>query len=261
MAGMFNQASPVTGNVALIMPALNEEAVVGEQVRAILAHPGLQALPVSQVIVVDNGSMDSTAAVAQMAGATVVRQPRRGYGFACLAGVLAARNAEIIVLMDADGSDDLAGVEHVVRSVMNGTADLAMGSRVRGHLEHGALTLQQRIGNTLATLLLRWLFGTHVTDLGPMRAIRRSSLLALEMQEMTYGWSTEMLVKAAKTGYRVVEVPVDYHRRAGGRSKVSGTISGTLRASWCILSTILRYARWQPATLTGERPAFATIPE
>lgn len=261
MAGISHHASPVTGDIALVMPALNEEAVVGEQVRTILAHPSLLALPGLKVIVVDNGSTDDTAAVAHAAGATVIQQPQRGYGFACLAGVLSACNAEIVVLMDADGSDDLAGVAHVVRSVMSDTADLAMGSRVRGHSERGALTLQQRIGNAIATLLMRWLFGTPVTDLGPVRAIRRSSLLALQMQEMTYGWSTEMLVKAARAGYRIVEVPVDYHRRAGGRSKVSGTIGGMLRAGWCILSTILRYARWQPAMLPGEQPALVTIEE
>jgi len=232
------------------MPARNEEAVVGEQVRAVLAHPALQSL-LAQVIVVDNGSTDATAAVARLAGATVISQLQPGYGAACLAGVLAARDAEIIVLMDADGSDDLDGVARVVACVLGNRADLAMGSRVRGHLERGALTLQQRAGNAIATQLMRWFAGTQVTDLGPVRAISRPLLLALDMREMTYGWSTEMLVKASRAGYRIVELPVDYHRRAGGRSKVSGTLQGSLRAGWCILSTVLRYSRWRPARWPG----------
>lgn len=236
-----------TTRTVLIMPARNEEPVVGEQVHAVLTHPALQPV-LAQVIVVDNGSTDATAALARLAGATVVSQLQPGYGAACLAGVLAAREAEIVLLMDADGSDDLDGVARVVACVLENGADLAMGSRVRGHVECGALTLQQRVGNAMATQLMRLLVGTEITDLGPVRAISRSLLLALDMREMTYGWSTEMLVKASRAGYRIVELPVDYHRRAGGRSKVSGTLRGTLRAGWCILATVLRYSRWRPAS-------------
>jgi glycosyltransferase involved in cell wall biosynthesis len=230
------------------MPALNEEAAVGGQVRAILAHPRFRALPLVRVIVVDNGSTDATAAVARAAGAVVVSQPRRGYGAACLAGIQAARDADVVLLMDADGSDDLDGAARVAELALAGCAELVMGSRTHGRSERGALTLQQRAGNALATVLLWLLCGARVTDLGPLRAMRRADVLALGMREMTYGWSTEMLVKAARAGYRIAEVPVDYHRRAGGRSKVSGTIGGTVRAGWCILSTVLRYARWRPAT-------------
>jgi hypothetical protein len=127
-----------------------------------------------------------------------------------------------------------------------------MGSRTAGNLERGALTLPQRSGNALATLLLQLLCGgQQISDIGPVRALRRADLLALDMHEMTYGWSIEMLVKAVRANYRILEVPVDYHRRIAGRSKVSGTVRGTIRAGWCILATVLHYARWQPVNQLG----------
>jgi glycosyltransferase involved in cell wall biosynthesis len=233
--------------LTIVLPALNEQAAVGAQVMALLADERLRLLGLRQVLVVDNGSGDGTATVAAAAGAVVIREPRRGYGWACLAGVRAAPPGDLILLMDADGSDDLAGVAWVAGMAAAGTADLAMGSRVRGRIDQGALLPQQRVGNALAALLLRWLAGVRVSDLGPVRAIRREALLALEMREMTYGWSTEMLLKAGRAGYRVVEVPVDYHRRAGGHSKVAGSLLGTLRASRAILGTLARHARWHPA--------------
>jgi len=234
--------------IAVIMPALNEEDAVGRQVRAILAHPGFNRLHLAQIIVVDNGSDDDTASVAQAAGATVVHQPIRGYGAACLAGVLAAAEADVVLLMDADGSDDLDGAASVASLSLEGRAELVMGSRTAGHRERGALTLPQRSGNALATLLLQLFCGGRwISDIGPVRALHRSDLLALDMSEMTYGWSMEMLVKAVRANYRILEVPVDYRKRIGGRSKVSGSVRGTMRAGWCILATVLRYARWQPA--------------
>jgi hypothetical protein len=249
-----------TPPISVVLPALNEEATVGAQVAALLAHAGLCRLGLRRVIVVDNGSDDRTRAVAAAAGARVVQEPRRGYGAACLAGTLAASAGDVILLMDADGSDDLDGTTGVAELVACGVADLAMGSRVRGRVDPGALMPQQRVGNALAALLLRGLVGVQVSDLGPVRAIRREALLALDMQEMTYGWSTEMLLKAGRAGYRVVEVPVDYHRRAGGRSKVAGSLRGTLRASRSILLTITRHARWRPApgTITRQRGATGT---
>ncbi|HEX5570457.1 MAG TPA: glycosyltransferase family 2 protein [Ktedonobacterales bacterium] len=240
--------------VAIIMPALNEAAAVGAQVRAALAHPALRALPPARIVVVDNGSDDATAAVARAAGAEVVSEPRRGYGRACFAGARAAHDADILLLMDADGSDDLADAARVARLVMDDQADLAMGSRTRGRVESGALTPQQRAGNAVATLLMRLLYGARVSDLGPLRAIRRETLLALDMREMTDGWSTEMLVKATRAGLRIVEIPVDYHRRAAGASKVSGTLAGTLRAGWRILVATLRYARWRPSASRPREP-------
>jgi glycosyltransferase involved in cell wall biosynthesis len=244
--GGTDVTAPDPAPIYIVLPALNEEAAVGPQVRALLAHAGLRALGVRRVIVVDNGSEDRTAAVAAAAGAQVVREPRRGYGAACRAGVLAAPAGAIVLMMDADGSDDPDGAARAAALVARGAADLAMGSR-RGRAEPGALTPQQRAGNRLGALLLRPLAGVHVSDLGPVRAVRRDALLALDMREMTYGWSTEMLLKAGRAGYRVVEVPVDYHCRAGGRSKVSGTLTGTLRASASILATLARYARWRPS--------------
>lgn len=247
--------------IVIVMPALNEAAAVGAQVRAALAHPELRALPLARVIVVDNGSDDDTAAAARAAGAEVVSEPQRGYGRACLAGVVAAHDADIILLMDADGSDDLASAAQVARLALACVADVVMGSRARGQVERGALTAQQRAGNAVAAWLLRLLCGAQVSDLGPLRAVRRETLLALDMREMTYGWSTEMLVKAARAGLRIVEIPVDYHRRAAGESKVSGTLAGSMRAGWRILTAVLRYARWRPAAasfptslLEGGRP-------
>ena len=237
--------------IAVVMPALNEEDTVGRQVLAIRAHPDFSRLHLAQIIVVDNGSDDTTSAVAQAAGATVVCQPFRGYGAACLAGVLAA-NADVVLLMDADGSDDLDGAARVAALALEGRAELVMGSRTAGQREPGALTFPQHAGNALATLLLH-LFcgGRRISDIGPVRALRRSDLLALDMSEMTYGWSMEMLVKAVRANYRILEVPVDYRRRIAGRSKVSGTVRGTIRAGWCILATVLRYARWQPVRQVG----------
>ncbi len=158
--------------------------------------------------------------------------------------------------MDADGSDDLDGAALVARAVIDGDADLAMGSRTRGSVERGALTPQQRVGNALASIILRMAYGLRVSDLGPTRAIRRATLLRLEMRELGYGWSTEMLAKAARAGLRVREIPVDYHRRAGGRSKVAGTVRGTVRAGVHILRTLARCMRWQP----GEGKSFLPDP-
>jgi hypothetical protein len=233
--------------LAVVLPALNEEEAVGAQVSALLAHAGLRLLGLDEVIVVDNGSTDGTASVARAAGARVIHEPRRGYGSACIAGVREAAPGQIVLLMDADGSDDLDGAAQVADIVCRGAAELAMGSRARGRVARGALTPQQRTGNALAALLLRPLAGVRVSDLGPVRAIARERLLALDMREMTYGWSTEMLLKAGRAGYRVVEVPVNYHRRAGGTSKVAGTLRGTIGAARAILGTLWRYARWQPA--------------
>jgi rSAM/selenodomain-associated transferase 1 len=225
---------------------LNEAPVIGGVVRGLLACRALQNEGITDIVVVDNGSDDETAAAAREAGARVVQEPRRGYGRACLAGVQAAFQADVIILMDGDGSDVPEDVLRVWEPVQAGLADLTMGSRVRGHCEPGALTPQQRVGNTVGALLLRLLYGVRVSDIGPLRAIRRETLLGMEMSEMTYGWSAEMLAKAGRLGLRVCEVPVDYRRRAGGTSKVAGTLSGTVKASGRILRTIMRYRRWQP---------------
>ena len=196
------------------------------------------------VIVVDNGSTDGTAEVARQAGAVVVAEPRPGSGFACAAGVHAAgeRGAEAVVFLDADGSFDPAQIPDLLAPMHAGQADLVLGSRPAGGMEPGAMPPHARFGNWLVAWLMRLLYGLRVSDLGPYRAIRTALLAELEMQEMTYGWPTEMMVKAARRGACVVEVPVRYRVRRGGRSKVSGTVRGTLLATYAILFVTLRYA-------------------
>ncbi len=227
--------------IIAVIPALNEEAVIGTVVRA------LPRDLLDDVIVVDNGSTDETATIAWEAGAIVAMEPERGYGAACAAGVALARRlgATVIVLLDGDASDVPTDLAAILAPVLAGEADFVMGSRARGTVERGALMPQQRFGNWLAARILRR-YGLRITDLGPFRAIRADALAALEMRERTYGWSTEMLVKAARAGLRVHEVPVSYRRRAGGRSKVGGTISGSIRAAVVILQTAYRYTGWNP---------------
>jgi glycosyltransferase involved in cell wall biosynthesis len=213
--------------VAIIIPALNEETTIASVIERV---PQKIA---GQVIVVNNASTDATAERAHSAGATVVHESRRGYGAACFAGFRAASDADVLVFMDGDGA---------LAPISTDQADLVLGSRTQGRRESGALLIHARFGNWLSSQLIRWLYGLRVTDLGPFRAIRTEVLDALDMQEMTYGWPTEMMVKAAKGGYRIVEVPVDYFRRAGGRSKISGTLRGTILAAYYILGTTVKHA-------------------
>jgi glycosyltransferase involved in cell wall biosynthesis len=226
--------------IAVIVPALNEAGNIRRLVAEVLA-----TLPV-QVVVVDNGSSDATAQEARAAGARVVAEPRRGYGYACAAGVAAAQDADVLAFLDADFSFLPSELPVVLAPILAGEADLVLGSRWLGHIAPGAMPFQQRFGNWLAAHLMNRLYGLAVTDLGPYRAIRRPLLLALDMREMTYGWPTEMLVKAAQHGARFVEVPVSFHSRQAGRSKVSGTLRGTLLAAWYILGVTLRYAWPRP---------------
>lgn len=221
--------------IVTIIPALDEAAAIGAVVWAVP-----RAL-VHEVIVVDNGSRDGTGAVAQAAGATVVQEPQRGYGSACLAGARAARQADILVFLDGDGSDDPAELPRVLQPILHGQADLVLGSRTLGQGDQSGLTPQQRVGNRVVTSLVRILYGLALTDIGPFRAITAAAFGALSMGHKTYGWPVEMVVKAAKKGYRIVEVPVSCHKRIG-RSKVSGTVTGSLLAGYHLLVTTLRYA-------------------
>ncbi len=224
-----------------MIPALDEAPSIGAVVEGLRCRELLD-----EVIVVDNGSTDGTGEIARRAGARVVREERRGYGYACRAGVLAAGGAGVIVLLDGDAADDPEDLSEVLGPLLRGEADLVVGSRALGSRERGSMTLQQVFGNRLAAFLMRVIYGVRVTDLGPFRAIRRRDLLALDMREMSYGWSVEMMVKAARAGYRYREAPVTYRRRVGV-SKVGGTLVGSIKAGYFILSTVFRYARWSPS--------------
>lgn len=218
--------------VDVVVPALDEALSIAFVVRTV-PRP-----PVRAIYVVDNGSSDDTADRARAAGAEVVHEPRRGYGSACLAGIAALPcDTDVVVFLDADGSDDPTGIPALVEPIARGRADLVVGSRVLGAAERGALTLQQRFGNAIAAGWLRLRFRLAATDLGPLRAIRRSCLAELGMSDRSYGWTVEMQIKAARAGLRYLEVPVPYRRRLG-RSKVSGTVRGTVGASLKILGLL-----------------------
>jgi glycosyltransferase involved in cell wall biosynthesis len=225
-----------------VIPALNEAGSIAQVVGRLRNQ---QAALLESIVVVDNGSTDGTGDIARRAGAHVVREERRGYGYACKAGVLAAWEADVIVLLDGDAADDPDDLPRLLEPLLSGEADLVVGSRTLGSREPGSMTVQQVLGNRLAAWLMSNIYGVRVSDMGPFRAIRRSDLLALDMREMSYGWSVEMMVKAARAGYRYHEVPVKYHHRIGV-SKVGGTLRGSLKAGWHILSTVLRYHRWTP---------------
>jgi glycosyltransferase involved in cell wall biosynthesis len=226
-------------HVAIIIPALNE----GGNIRRLIAEiPDLSEVAASwSVIVVNNGSTDNTAQEAEASGAIVVHEARRGYGYACRAGVAAATHADVLAFMDGDGSFDPKELLPMLRLLDNDEADLVLGSRA-ANIEVGAMPPHQRYGNRLVARLMDWLYGLTLTDLGPFRVIRRDLVMVLDMCEMTFGWPTEMLVKAVRCGARVCEVPVHYRKRWSGKSKVSGTVRGTLLATYYILGITLRYA-------------------
>lgn len=220
--------------IVVVIPALDEEEAIPAVLREI---PPV----VSEVIVVDNGSRDRTAEAARAAGARVVSEPRRGYGHACLAGIAAAGDADVIVFLDGDHSDYPAQLTEVVAPILEGRADLVIGSRNRGRRETGAHPWHAVLGTRACVGLMNVLTGSRATDLGPFRAITAEALRRLDMRDRNYGWTVEMQVKAARLGLRVVEVPVDYRPRIG-RSKVSGTVRGTVGAGTKIVATILRHA-------------------
>lgn len=228
--------------VDAIIPALDEAEAIGEV---------LDSIPrplVRRVIVCDNGSTDGTADVARAHGAVVVREEHRGYGAACLRALAALETDPpgIVLFLDGDHSDDPAEATRILEPILAGRADLVVGSRTLGHADPGSLTPQARFGNWLATGLLRLLYHARYTDLGPFRAIRYASLASLAMRDRDFGWTVEMQIKAARAGLRAVEVPVRYRRRIG-RSKISGTVSGSIRAGFKILETIAAdFARHGP---------------
>ncbi len=223
--------------ISVVIPALNEEEPIAEVVRGCLAT----GIP-SEVIVVDNDSTDRTAERAREAGARVVAAAR-GYGRACAAGVNAvARECDITVFLDGDGSDCPELMDQLVRPIIDGTHDFVIGSRTRGEREPGSMNAQQVFAGYLAGWLLRPLYGVRYTDMCPFRAIRRDALLQLGMKEQTYGWNLEMQMRAARASLRIFEVPVNHRCRTGGESKVSGTFRGSFVAGSRILATLLRVA-------------------
>ena len=238
---MSNLSSlPDVSDVVVVIPALNEEASLPLVLKDLPA--------VGKVIVVDNGSADQTAAVASGGGAHVVSESERGYGAACLCGLkeLASlvgagmKSPAIVVFIDADYSDHPEELPDVIAPVQSGAADFVIGSRLLGNMEPGAMPPQSRYGNRLACFLMRVLFGAKHTDLGPFRAIRYETLKQLKMVDRNFGWTVEMQIKAARCNVRTVEVPVSYRRRVGV-SKISGTVSGTIKAGYKILYLIAKY--------------------
>ncbi len=223
--------------VSVVIPALNEEEPIVGVVREVAATN----VPV-EIIVVDNDSTDRTAQCAREAGARVVKAPR-GYGRACAAGVTALRpDCDIVVFLDGDGSDCPEFVTQLVGPIAAGTHDFVIGSRMRGQREAGSMNFQQVLSGRIAGAVLRWLYGVRYTDMCPFRAIRRDALERLGMREQTYGWNLEMQMKAARARLRILEIPVNHRRRAGGESKVSGTLRGTFVAGARIITTLIRVA-------------------
>jgi len=220
--------------LTVVIPAVDEEEAIG---RVVAEIPPV----VTEVIVVDNGSRDRTPEVARAAGARVVHEPRRGYGRACLAGIAAATDPDVVVFLDGDRSDYPAQLVDVVAPILEGRADLVIGSRRLGRREPGAHPWHSVLGTRLCVAYMNLVVGSRATDLGPFRAITTAALRQLDMRDPDFGWTVEMQMKAARAGLRVVEVPVDYRPRLG-RSKVSGTVSGSLRAGTKILALITRRA-------------------
>ncbi len=218
--------------VSVIIPTYNEALAI-ERVLA-----DLPSEITTEVVVVDSNSSDGTPEIAARMGARVVQEPRRGYGRACLTGLATANSPDVVVFLDGDYSDRPSELPILLGPVTEGRADIALGSRLRGPA--GALPWHQACGNRLAAALIRRLYGLDISDLGPFRAARADVLRALALEETTYGWAVEMILKGALAGFRVVEVPVSYYPRLG-QSKISGTVKGTVGAAWFILSLIVRY--------------------
>ncbi len=222
-------------STTVVIPAINEERSIG------LVLDEIPRELVDEIIVVDNGSSDGTTDVARAHGATVLHEDTRGYGAACQRGIAhTGDDTDIIVILDGDHSDYPEDLPELLRPIVDGRADFVIGSRVLGRAEKGALPWNQRWGNWLACLLMRWLFGRRFTDMGPFRAIRRRHLLAFGMVDKTFGWNVEMQAKAIIDGVRIIEVPVRYRKRIG-KSKISGTVKGTVLAGTMIIGTIFKY--------------------
>lgn len=235
---------PVGGpEIGVIIPALNEEDSIAEVVRT------LPRVRDTEIIVVDNGSTDATPNRARDAGAIVIAQSERGYGAACLAGIAAlSSSVRVVAFIDGDASDDPSELPRLVDPILAGTHDLVIGDRTAGEAEAGSLTATQAFGNRVACTMMRVFFRRRYHDLGPFRAIARDALDRLRMVDRTWGWTVEMQIKAIRRGLRILEVPVSYRCRRTGRSKISGSLVGSTKAGWKIVTTILRHG-----LLPGER--------
>ena len=227
--------------ISVIIPTHNEAQAIGR----VLAD--LPADIVTEVLVVDSNSSDGTPEIAAKIGARVLSEPRRGYGRACLTGIAATNAPDIIVFLDGDYSDRPDELPILIAPIVDGRADITLGSRLAKRTDHAALPWHQVFGNKLAAGLIRLLYRQDITDLGPFRAARADVLRQLQLEEATYGWAVEMILKGALGGFRIVEVPVSYYPRIG-KSKISGTVRGTMGAGWFILSLIVRYYFRRPKT-------------
>ena len=223
--------------ISVIIAALNEEAAIADVIRSVPRDL------VSEIVVVDNGSRDRTAEVATTAGARVVKEPVPGYGRAFRAGLRSlSTECEIVVFLDGDGSDCPEMMDRLVTPIIEGKADFVIGSRTQGRRERGSMNFHQVFAGYMIGFVLRILYGVRSTDMGPFRAIRRDTLDSLNLREETYGWQLEMQMRAAQARVRTLEVPVDYRRRAGGHSKIAGTVRGSILAATRILVTLARIA-------------------
>lgn len=220
--------------ISVIIPTHNE----AQAIERVLAD--LPSDLATEVIVVDSNSNDGTPELAARMGARVLQEPRRGYGRACLSGLAAANSPDVVVFLDGDYSDRPSELPMLLAPILEGYADITLGSRLQKQDLDGALPWHQAFGNRLAAGMIRFLYGLEITDLGPFRAARADVLRKLNLKETTYGWAVEMILKGALAGFRVVEVPVSYYPRIG-KSKISGTLKGSVGAAWFILSLIVRY--------------------
>ena len=231
----MHEAAIWSPRITLIIPTLDEEDSIGSVISAIPREL------VGHIIVADGGSRDATVPRARAAGAEVL-EPGRGYGRACMAGALAAHGSDILVFTDGDGADDPSAVAQLAKLIADGECDFAIGSRVRGNRAPGSIAWHQLAAGWLAGLGTWFLYGLRYTDMCALRAIRRKQLLELGMRELTYGWNIEMQMRAAAARLRIVEIPVDYHCRIGGRSKVAGNLLGSIKAATRIIATFARVA-------------------